>query len=137
MASSFGGSGRSSAMGKRGRAAGITGAALRAAQRVISEEDERASAIAQFVYEESVRWRASDGHPYLAPVAVSAKLLAPAVAEAAGVPASEENLADVASFLVARFWEEALSVSPEEVRQFVAEADARIAQRLGSETGLA
>lgn len=116
-------------MGRRARSGGITGAALRAAQRTLSEQDEQASRIAQYTYEECVRWKREDGHPFLAPVAVSAKLLAPALADAAGVPASTQNLDDIASFLTARFWETALTLDPESVREFTEEADARLARR--------
>lgn len=95
-------------MGKRGRAAGITNAALRAAARRVAQEDEHAAAVAQRVYnaiEEATRTgEAGDVSPLLwGPLAVAGEMMAKVVVRAHGLPADEDTLVDVAAYFVAGF----------------------------------
>ena len=120
-------------MGKRARQGGITNAALRAAQKVIEEQDPQARDIANAVYQQVRYWRLESGPVVFAPVTVAAEIAAPAIAESAGIPASAENLQEIASLLVARFMNDVVSITAEDLEAWRHEKEERRREALGRE----
>ncbi len=88
-------------MGKRARAAGITGAMLRGQRTKRAERDEEAHQLASAVYAEAIAWRGQGGTINVAPAAVSCSLAAPGLTKLMGLQA--DSVPEVAAFLVARF----------------------------------
>lgn len=95
-------------MGRRARAQGITGAALRAARRDRDRHDGSARTIAQRVYnvahEAKTSGEAGDVSPLLwAPLVVAAEMAAVVVCKAGYVDDTEEMRQEVAAYFVAGF----------------------------------
>lgn len=115
-------------MGKRGRAKGIAGAAVRGAQKAIREEvrgkDQSARNLADATYGMAITWREEDGPIVLAPVNVTAAAFAPFIAQKIGMPTDPETLNRIAWYLTARFLDATEEVTEERVREKEAELSA-------------
>lgn len=106
-------------MGRRARVKGVTNAALKAGYRALNEKDGRAHDIAQAVYTEVLNWRAEEGPDLYAPVAVSAAMAAPLVADRLGLPPG--TAPDVAAWLTYSFLHATVTSSLEDFEAWRAE----------------
>jgi hypothetical protein len=112
-------------VGRRGRAAGITNAAVRAARAAVRETDERGSKLASAVYAAFVTERElpPSGLPLEVAVLVglAADSIAGDVARQRGLPTDEETVAAVALYLEASFRGTALAFDREHFERWRAE----------------
>jgi hypothetical protein len=116
-------------MGQRARKKGITNAARRAARAAFVEQDEELAAIAQRVYNaghELKRDPEAEVLPLsiMAPLVVAAETVAPGACRLAKLPPTEENMREVAAYLVAGFREMAVMLDPDHLRKWQQLAEA-------------
>lgn len=115
-------------MGSRARRRGVTNKALRVARAAFEEQDERAAAIAQRVYNTAADLAGDEDVSLpldiLAPLACAAELSAPGAAKMAGLDHTDEELVrDVGAYLVAGFREMVVLLKPEHFAEWRSKQD--------------
>jgi hypothetical protein len=122
-------------MGQRARRRGVTNAAVRAARAAFFEKDDELAQVAQRVYNAGHELK-HDGEPeplplpVMAPLVVAAEAVAPGACRVAQIEPTEENVREVAAYLVAGFREMAVMLDPEHLRRWQRLGEGGEAQRL-------